>query len=144
MSLVCKAQCTPEWEALVKQCHCWRSSSVTTGLLALSTGSFWCYALPAGAGEEAERVCAMRVQLAWTAHGRSKTTTEASISSSKGKWEQAQRYLLQSDLWSMKVKSALTKNNGWPLKWKPTYLFYSMYNAREVGMQILCDRNGMA
>jgi len=140
----CWVQCPLEWEALVKQCHCWRSSFVTAGLLALSTGSFWCYALPTGAGEEAERACAMGVQPTWTAHGTNKATAEASVSSSKGKWEQAQRYLLQSDLSSMQVKSALTKNNRWPLKWKPTYLFHRMYNAREVATQILCDRGGMA
>lgn len=70
---------------------------MTTGFLALSSGSLWCCALPADVEGEAETMCATGAQVARTAHGRNKTTTEAS-GSSTGKEEQAPRYLLQSDL----------------------------------------------
>lgn len=80
------------------------------------TVSLWCYALPAGAAEEAGRVHATGVQVAPTAPGRNRTATDTAAIHSKGKQRQAHRYLLQRDPSSVQGKSWLAKNNGWPLK----------------------------
>lgn len=115
---------------------------VTTGLTL--PVSLWCYALPAGAAEEAERVRATGVQVAPTAPGRNKATPDAAAIHSKGKRGQAHRYLLQRDPSSVQGKSWLAKNKGWPLKWKPTFFFPQHIMQERWECEFYIDKGDMA
>lgn len=129
-SLMCRAQCPLEWEALAKQCCCWRSSSVPTSLLALSTGSFRLQVL-----EGKLKECVPR-ESSWHEHLMEEIKRPQKLRSSAAR-ENGSRpkgTCYEATCQACKWRQQWLKVMDGSFRWKPTNLFRSIYNAMEMGM----------